>query len=61
MASNNAEVYTSQGLSLGLLEARVSKLEESGRHFRRQVDELQADVEYLKEQKTKLRKPVWLL
>ena len=56
MASNDAEVHTLQGLFLGPLEARVFKLEESGRHFDRQVDELQADVDYLKKENTSMKK-----
>ena len=51
MASNDAEVLTLQAL-----EARVFKLEESGRHFGREVDELQADVDYLKKENTSMKK-----
>ena len=37
------------------LEVRVLKLEESGRHFGHRVDDLLADVEYLKQENTLLK------
>ena len=49
MAFHDAEV-------LAFLEGRVLKLEQSGRHLGRQVDDLLADVEYLKQENTHLKK-----
>ena len=43
-------------LTLQVLEARVFKLEEPGRHVGCEVDELKADVHYLKEENTRMKK-----